>query len=128
MSQTVFKVVRVHHGVLVSAFTGGNSQCRYGTNIKTVTKNGTPLLAFRRRDQAVEFMTDLGLCNWPFELWEAEAEGVRCIESVCSRAEDTQRQFWDGKLDEMLFAMSAPRGTVACDSIQLTKYIPWEEA
>jgi hypothetical protein len=128
MSQTVYKVVRIHQGILVSAFTSGDAMCRYSPDDTTITENGTPLLAFHRRDQAVEFMTDLDAREWPYELWECKAEGARLAESLCgSMCRDVHQKFWAGELDK-IFWMSAPAGTVACDSIKLTKLIPWEDA
>jgi hypothetical protein len=126
-TSTVYKVVLNNYGNLISAFSPYTS-CDYGVNTRTVSFSGTPLLAFSRREYAEHFMQDMGLAKDPYEIWEAEAENARHIETVClSSCARRQREFWAGLLHSRYWHSDAPKGTMACDSITLTKHIPWEE-
>jgi hypothetical protein len=119
-----YKVVRRNEdGELGSAF----ASFRYVLDKPNRTDNGTPLLAFATRRQAMDFAASLLYSQGDpptWELWECEVnDEAYCVDWLCSATQRNWPDFW--KTQAVYPAVyprkHAPSGTIACEWIRLTE-------
>jgi hypothetical protein len=126
--QTVYKIVRIHQGRYISAFTPVSASRIYEVGIPTYAEGNMLLLTFQHRENAGHFMGYIGMRlgnMFPWELWRAEAGVVRPVERLSDTSAERWEEFWNKQ--SWGLTRPAPAGTLGCQYITLVKRIPWEE-
>jgi hypothetical protein len=109
----VWKAIRRFQGELWS-FLPGELAVRYGPDIVTRGKYGTPVLAFQRYDQVIRFVTEY--CLATTEIWRCVADVIEPMETLAPSWKCNVQEIVDWWTYRPIGSW-APVGTVACRTL-----------